>query len=131
MPPSQKQLTPEHSVNDQFRNEVINKPNMSIKTEIQDTMDEDSMQALENDLIDGSDEMWPNFDTFHENAEEYYGYDGASLDAQEEDYNNFNEKPQASKKTRRKRKGKKSDGTFSSLKKVGNHKAHPKIHLVS
>ena len=91
---------------------------MNIKTEVQDSINEDndSMNALENDLIE-DDEAWPNFDTFNENDEQYYGYDGAEFGEQEDDYANFDEKPlNSSGKIKRKRKSKKADGTISSKK---------------
>ena len=84
---------------------------MNIKTEAQDNIDvdEDSMNALENELITSENEMWSKFNAFQNDTDEqYYAYDGMDFTAETESYNLFEERPlQNSEKLKRKRRGRK------------------------
>ena len=94
---------------------------MNIKKEAQDHLEEDndeSLNSFENDPME--DAGWENFDTYNDNDQEYYGFDGKGLGV-DEDYENFDNEPMPSEKIKRKRKGKKGGSASSLSKKVHSH----------
>ena len=100
---------------------------MNIKKEAQDHLEEDndeSLNSFENDPME--DAGWANFDTYNDNDQEYYGFDGKGLDV-EEDYENFDYEPMQQGKLKRKRKSKKGGSVSSLSKKV---RSHSKISFV-
>ena len=100
---------------------VAQNSNINIKTEAQDNIDvdEDSMNALENELM-RENEMWSNLNTYQgDTGEQYYAYDGVDLNAQNEGYDNLEDKPlHHSEKVKRKRRGRKSAPKISSSEMV-------------
>ena len=100
---------------------LLQNSNMNIKTESQDNIDidEDSMNALENELMQDN-EMWSNFDTFQDGADEqYYAYDGVGINNQNGPYDHLVDNlVHPSEKVKRKRKGRKSMTRLSSVELV-------------
>ena len=101
---------------------VLQHSNMNIKKEVQDNLEEnneDSLNSFENDLVEEGG--WPNFDSYNDNDQEYYGFDGEGFGAEDEEYGNVDDKPRSSGKIKRKRKGKKRSSASDLSKKVCSH----------